>query len=334
MRQLFKIILILICFNAFSQSSKLDLQKSGFRLNTIIVKNDTIKFISSNIKADIPKPTIIFLQGSKGIPILLNDSKEIFANIPFDYKNYFDKFNFVIINRKGIPVIGNFPKDKTGYLDSLNKTPINYIKHDNLKYRTLQAETVLNYLYKQKWVQKDSIYVIGHSEGYRVAAKLATKNKIISKLICMSADPFNRISETIYRERISCFNSENDSISQIKIETLITDYKQIDENIEQYKNEYNLYNWMSYEKDMPFENFKKFKNPILIVYGTNDIPSTHNDLLPFLLNQNNISLKVFSDYDHNYFKKEFDVNGKQLEDSFHWNEVFEYCAKWLVPNKQ
>lgn len=323
-------IFILFFTNTFSQQNLVDLQASGFKSNMIVTKNDTINFITSNLKSNIAKPIILFLQGSKAIPISFKDSKETFVNIPFNYRKYLNKFNFVIISRKGIPILGNFPKDTSGYLDSLGKTPLNYIKYDNLRYRTFQAKTVINYLYKQKWVQKDSIYVMGHSEGYRVAAKLASKNKKISKLICMSADPFNRTTEMVFRERINCFNNENDSISQSKIELLIKDYKRIDSNIERYKNNYELYNWMSYEKDISYKNLKNFKNPILIVYGTNDIPATHNDLIPFLLNQDNISLKAFSDYDHNYFKKEFDINGKPIQESYHWDDVFDYCIKWLL----
>jgi len=330
MKLIFTLIIFFLYFDAFTQQISSDLQDSGFKLNTIVAKNDTIIFLSSNLKSNIAKPTILFLQGSKAIPIFFKDTKGTFVNIPFNYKNYLSKFNFVIISRKGIPLLGDFPKDAVGYLDSFGKIPLNYIKNDNLNFRTFQAEKVIDYLCKQKWVQKDSIYVIGHSEGYRVAAKLASKSKKISKLICMSADPFNRTTEKVFRERINCFNNENDSISQSKIELFIKEYKGIESNIKQYKNDYELYNWMTYEKDISYENFKKFKNPILIVYGTNDIPATHNDLIPFLLKQDNITIKAFSDYDHNYFKNDYDLKGNLIESSFHWDDVFSFCVKWLL----
>jgi esterase/lipase len=325
----FKLLLFLLCTTAFSQPILDDLKLLGFKLNTLVTKKDTIHFISSNVKSNIAKPTILFLQGSKAIPLFFKDAKKTFVNVPFRYRNYLNKFNFVIISRKGIPIAGDFPEDAGGYLDSLGKVPLNYIKHDNLKYRTFQAEAVINYLFRQNWVEKDSIYVMGHSEGYRVAAKLASRTQKIAKLICMSADPFNRTAEMVFRERVDSFRNENDSISQSKIELLQKDYKMIGNDIEQYKNDYELYNWMSYEKDISYENFKKFKNPILIVYGTNDIPATHNDLIPYLLKQDNIKVKAFADYDHNYFKKEFDNSGKPVDNSYHWDAVFEYCIKWL-----
>lgn len=331
MRPVYKpfFILFLFCNIIFSQQNFNELKTTGFKKESIVTKNDTINIISTNVKTNIAKPTILFIQGSKAIPIVLKDSNDVFVNIPFDYKKYSDKYNFVMISRKGIPVLGNFQKHANGYLNEFGETPLNYKKYDNLSYRTFQSETVINYLYKQKWVQKDSIYVIGHSEGYRVTAKLATKTNKISKIICMSADPFNRTAEMVFRERINCFNNENDSVSQSKIESLIENFKKIGSNIKKYKDNYDLYNWMSYEKDMPYKNFKKIKKPILIIYGTNDIPATHNDLIPYLLKQNNILLKAFSDYDHNYFKKEFDKNGNAIEDSYHWDDVMNYCIKWL-----
>ena len=330
MKQAIKLFFILNCFNAFSQQNDHDMYLTGFRINTIIAKTDTINFLSSNLKSNVPKPTILFLQGSKAIPIFFKDNKDSFVNIPFSYKNYLNKFNFVIISRRGIPISGNFPKDASGYLDSLSKTPLEFIKYDNLDYRTFQAKKVIDYLHKQKWVKNDSIFVIGHSEGYRIAAKLVSKSNKISKLICMSADPFNRTAEMIFRERINCFNNENDSIPQAKIELMIKEYKDLKFKNKLNKNDYEFYNSMSYEKDISYNNFKNFKKPILLVYGTNDIPATHNDLIPFLLKQNNITIKSFVDYDHNYFKKEFNTKGESIEPSFHWDDVISFCVTWLL----
>lgn len=329
MKQVIKLFFILNCFNSFSQQINHEMYLTGFKLNTIIAKNDTISFLSSNLKSNVPKPTILFLQGSKAIPIFFKDKKYSFVNIPFSYKNYLNKFNFVIISRRGIPISGNFPKDASGYLDSLSKTPLEFIKYDNLDYRTFQAKKVIDFLYKQKWVKNDSIFVIGHSEGYRIAAKLVSKSNKISKLICMSADPFNRTAEMIFRERINCFNNDKDSIPQAKIEMMIKEYKDLKFKDRLNKNDYEFYNSISYEKDISYHNFKNFKKPILLVYGTNDIPATHNDLIPFLLKQDNITIKSFVDYDHNYFKKEFNTKGESIEPSFHWDDVISFCVEWL-----
>lgn len=324
-------LLLLVNLSMFSQTSSIDYVKNaGFKKNKIIVNNDTIVFISSNLESEIAKPTILFLQGSLPLPIIFKDKESTNTLIPFDIKPYTKKFNFVIIARKGIPLIGSYDEDSKGYYTRDRETPILYIQNDNLIYRAFQAKEVVNYLYKQKWVKKDSIYVIGHSEGYRVAAKISENNKKIAKLVCMSADPFNRITEEINKERYNYLIMDKDSISQIKISRLINDYKNISKNIEMYKSDIELYNWASYNSELTFNSFKKFENPILITYGTNDISSFHNDLLPFLLKGKKLTVKAFPDLDHNYFKNEFDKNGKNLENSYHWDDVFKSVVEWLL----
>jgi dienelactone hydrolase len=280
-----------------------------------------------------PKPTIIFLQGSLAKPIIFHDS--IGASVtafPFEIDKYLNKFNFIIIPRYGIPLVGSYEKDTGGYLDKNGKIPIEYIKNDNLKYRTFQAKTVLNYLYKQKWVQKDSIFVIGHSEGYRVAAKLSENNRKIAKLVCMSANPFNRIAEYVLKSRIETLFTPSDSLIQKEIDMDVDGFKNISKNIETYKNDQELYNRMSYNNVLSYESFLKFKNPILVTYGTEDLGSLNNDLLPFLLRKTNLTMFVYPDLDHNYNKKEVDKNGNELESSYHWDDVFNDIQNWLLTN--
>jgi hypothetical protein len=245
-----------ISVNLFSQiNSDLYIQKTGFKEIDLKAKNDTIKFIFSSTNK--PKPTILFLQGSLPLPIVFYNEKITNTLIPFNLKPYLEKFNFIIIARKGIPLVGSYEKDPKGYLDNKGKVPNVYLQNDNLKYRTFQANEVLKYLYKQNWVKRDSIFVIGHSEGYRVASKLSENNKIINKLVCMSADPFNRTTEEIVKQRIKCLSNNQDSIFQSKINDFIDNYKGIGNNIEEYKDDHELYNWASYNSELTFESLKK-----------------------------------------------------------------------------
>jgi dipeptidyl aminopeptidase/acylaminoacyl peptidase len=38
-----------------------------------------------------------------------------------------------------------------------------YLENDNLYYRVFQVEEVLKYLKKQKWVDNNNIFIVGHS---------------------------------------------------------------------------------------------------------------------------------------------------------------------------
>lgn len=319
------------CFVINAQNEEnFHLQKAGFEKLTVKAKNDTIVFLMSKSESKEPKPTILFLQGSLPLPILFYDQDGTNSLIPFSIKEYSQKFNFVIIARKGIPLIGTYDRDANGYVDEKGEVPKAYSDNNNLGYRVSQVKAVINYLYTDKRFKKDSIFVIGHSEGYRVACKLAENNTKIAKLVCMSADPFNRVSESILRERVKGFSANNDEASQLEIDKLIDDYTNIPANKIAFKDNVNFNNWLSYNEHSSYTSLGKFKNPILVVYGGADIGSAHNDLLPFLLPKSNIKLKAYPNYGHNYEKKEFDSNRNALEDSYHWDDVFKDVVNWLV----
>ncbi|KFF07182.1 hypothetical protein B0A68_16340 [Flavobacterium reichenbachii] len=320
--------------NLFSQNEESKyISQNGFSQVNIISKKDTISFLTTNVDTKKAKPTILFLQGSLPKPIIFHDSTGASVTaFPFEIDTYLKRFNFVVIARHGIPIVGSYEKDTGGYLDKNGKVPAEYVKYDNLKYRTFQAKSVVDYLYKQKWVQKDSIFVIGHSEGYRVAAKLSENNRKIAKLVCMSANPFNRIAEYVLKSRIETLSTASDSLLQKEIESDIKSFKNIPKDIEVYKNDYEDYNWMSYNSVLSFDSFSKFKNPILVTYGTEDRGSLNNDLLPFLLRKTKLTMFVYPDLDHNYSKKEIDKNGNELENSYHWDRVFKDIQNWLLRN--
>lgn len=326
------IFCFLFCFNLFAQKEgNKDIEQNGFRKINIVFKKDTIPILVTNQDNNKPKPIILFLQGSLPIPSILKDSiGNSTTIIPFDLSEYFVKFNFVIIPRYGIPLVGSYEKDAEGYLDSNGKVPVEYIKNDNLKYRTFQAKTVIDYLYRQKWVQKDSIFVIGHSEGYRVAAKLSENNKKIAKLVCMSADPFNRIAEDVMRSRVSSLSVTSDSLIQKDINQFYADFKKTPDNIEKYQNDKDLYNKISYNSELSYQSLLKYPNPILVTYGTEDIGSLHNDLLPFLLREKKLTLIAYPDLGHNYDKKEIDKQGNRIESTYYWDTVFKDIQNWLL----
>lgn len=114
----------------------------------------------------------------------------------------------------------------------------------------------MKYVKKQKWVDSKNIFVVGHSEGYRVVAKVAERNPKIKKIACLTADPINRISETILKLQIENTNTENDSIRVTKIHKELEDFKNL-KNFED--TNYDLLNFISYEENSPIKSFQKYK---------------------------------------------------------------------------
>lgn len=293
-------------------------------MNKIEIKtiNDTISFIHSNLN-EKSKPTIIFVQGSLPIPLVLKDNNDLWINLPFDYTKFNKEINLIIINRKGVPLISDY----NDYEKFQNNPSKEYLENDNLYYRVFQVEEVLKYLKKQKRVDNNNIFIVGHSEGYRVVAKVAERNPKIKKIACLAADPLNRISENIIRLQQENIALENDSIRVLKIYKEINDYKNL-KNFNVMEND--MMNFVSYNENPPINSFKKYKNPVLISYGTNDVRAFNNNLLPLLINKKNLELKIYPDLDHNFIKKEFDKDGNPLEDSYHWDRVFKDVVDWLL----
>ena len=295
---------------------------SDFNKIEIVAKNDTITFIQNTSNKN-NKPTIVFVQGSLPISLILKDNNDLWINLPFDYTKFDKDVNLIIINRKGVPLISEY----NDYSKLQNNPSNKYLKNDNLYYRVFQVEEVLKYLKKQKWIEKEKLFIVGHSEGYRVAAKVAERNPKIKKIACLAADPLNRISENIIRLQQENITLENDSLRVLKIYKEINDYKNL-KNFNVMEND--MMNFVSYNENPPINSFKKYKNPLLISYGTNDVRAFNNNLLPLLINKKNLELKIYPDLDHNFIKKEFDNEGNPLEDSYHWDRVFKDVVDWLL----
>ena len=295
---------------------------SDFNKIEIVAKNDTITFIQNTSNKN-NKPTIVFVQGSLPISLILKDNNDLWINLPFDYTKFDKDVNLIIINRKGVPLISEY----NDYSKLQNNPSNKYLKNDNLYYRVFQVEEVLKYLKKQKWVDNNNIFIVGHSEGYRVVAKVAERNPKIKKIACLAADPLNRISENIIRLQQENITLENDSLRVLKIYKEIKDYKNL-KNFNVLEND--MMNFVSYNENPPINSFKKYKNPLLISYGTNDVRAFNNNLLPLLINKKNLELKIYPDLDHNFIKKEFDNEGNPLEDSYHWDRVFKDVVDWLL----
>jgi esterase/lipase len=216
----------------------------------------------------------------------------------------------------------NYDRKKIDFL--VNNPPNEFKKFDNLNYRVFQANEVINYLKQNQNTQE--IYVVGHSEGYRVASKLSEINQNINKMICLSSNPFSRSVENILLKSTENYLYENDAsrINQIEDEYfynyLVNEDSSKDEN------------YYSYNKHLPLDSFKKFKKPLLIAFGSNDLSSSLNLFLPFILvDQQNISVKSYPDLGHNFEKKTINKNDS-AQTTYFWDAVFEDCVRWLLEN--
>lgn len=342
------ILLVIFIFNIFSVGfSQIDKQKinaAGFSYYSIkenINDIDSIRFIVSGSLKE-KKALLLFIQGSGNQPIIFYDDSASFpitiSTIP---PKFYEKYHVVIISKPGIPVCmpysenQNFMNNNSGYYNI-------FIQHNNLDYYVETARQVIDYLSTTDFIAAQSIFVVGHSQGYPVAAKLtALYPEKINKTVCMSSSPFDRQSGFIRTIRLkSEMGLITQESAQFKIDSIYNQYDYIKkgyEELQQQKNFdslnfYHFKNDYSFNFDPPLNYLLKINTPLCVVYGTQDPVSYDNDLLPLFFsraNKTNLTIKCYPGFDHNYVRTQYDNDGKIVKTEYNWFKVFEDMDNWL-----
>lgn len=333
----FTILLLIISQLVFSQQGKIiNNQSTAFEISD---KDGKIEFMVVDNELKDKKPIFLWCQGSLPYPLYVNSKEEgiwlIGGGISnFDTTNIVKNYHLVVIAMPETPLIADEKSINESYWyfgnsKNKNQPTIEFQKADYLENYVNRAQKVLKFLNKQKWVDRSKLIVAGSSQGSKVATKVATANKNVSKLGLFSANPFGRIDQMIrdYRKQ-----AEQNRIS----------WKEADENIEKeyqtFRDAYNpkkvaanpnLIAWKSFSVPL-LNDWLNFNKPIYLAYGTNDIASDLNDMVPLYFireNKNNLTLKRYLNLEHNFFEVE---NGRPNHDKPHWEEVMNDFVAWTL----
>lgn len=349
MKSIYLSVILTLCLNfCFSQSNDEIAGKAG--CDYFSIKNtdkyldaDSINFIMSKNNNDVPY--ILFIQGSGNCSIISsyqNNYYSMLSSLVPD--SLMGKYKFVLISRQGVPLCSSFESN------SINETETRgdytkFIKNNYLEGYVNSAKQVIKYI-KQK-NRKAQIIVIGHSQGYHIASKLAGEiPDEISKVVCMSSNPFGgepfikirEIRQKMILQKITELNANKmiDSISSAYKLSCKYGVLDIPENAPldyyYYRNDY------SFGSVNSFDDLMKINNPVLIVYGTDDknnFAVLDNDLLPLYFTKEgktNLTVQCYPGFDHNYFSKEYDDKGNVLKELFNWPMVFARIDEWIEKN--
>ncbi|RZJ48918.1 MAG: hypothetical protein EOO19_06810 [Chryseobacterium sp.] len=333
-------ILILLSFLfqlTFSQNGKIiNNQSTSFEISD---KNEKIDFIIFDTELTQKKPVFLWCQGSLPYPIYVNSKDEgiwlIGGGISnFDVTEIVKNYHLVIISMPETPLVANEKDINESYWyfgnsKDKNIPTIDFQKADYLENYVNRGLKVLKFLKKQKWVDNSKLIVAGHSQGSKVATKIAIANKNVSKLGPFSANPFGRIDQNIRNYRKE---AEQKMISWEDAN------KGIEEEYQTFRNAYNpeilkqkpdLLAWKSFSVPL-IDDWLNFNKPLYLAYGTHDIASDLNDIIPLYFireNKNNLNLKRYLNLEHNFFEME---DGKPNHDKSHWEEVMNDFVAWTV----
>lgn len=173
---------------------------------TIKSNNQPIDFIVYDNNLDQKKPILLWCQGSLPFPMYVKRTYDYWmigggiTNFDTDYiKKY---YHLVVISMPETPIIVNEDEISKSYWFNGNSEDksipsIAFQKADFLDNYVERGITVLKFLRKQKWVDNSKLIVAGHSQGSKVASKIATNYKHVSKVGLFAANPFGRIDQNI-----------------------------------------------------------------------------------------------------------------------------------------
>ena len=338
---LFKTVFLsfLLFSECFSQTQFETIKKAGYNYLSIVdtIKNtcnDSIRFIISDYKNN--KPTILFIQGSMPDPLIYNENNKSFCffNSLVD-SSIIKKYNIVLIAKPGIPICAEFGKFSWSGLTEKEQTIFNKCNYKNYYVNTIKK--VIDFLIKKEFINSNNLYIVGHSQGYEIAAKLVAlyPNKI-KKVVCLSANPFNipiiEINKIREKANYGVITQEN---AKQEIDSIYSNFNYIISK----QNDINDKNYLYIKKDYSFwselsiEYLLKINIPILVAYGMQDPASLDNDKLPIFFkikNKNNLTLLSYPNLDHNFFMRQYDDKGKIIKEEFNWNKIFNDIDKWLT----
>ncbi|MGD9929972.1 MAG: alpha/beta hydrolase family protein [Mangrovibacterium sp.] len=259
------------------------------------------------------------------------DNDFILPAINFDYQKLAQKYNLIIISMPHIPLVAEESQLNSNFAYVTDKTnpysyPEAYLTADYLDNYVERGNQVIDFLLKQKWVQPDSIYIVGHSQGARVATKIAVRNMHIAALGFLSGDPLGRVTQSIRTIRLMQRTGQlSPNNAQSEIDEIYRKWEQLNGS-EANPNSNSL---ISFSEPL-IDELTHAKLPIYIAYGTEDLNAEFCDLLPieFVRNKKfNYKLVAYPGLEHNFM--ELDSSGNPDPEKFHWDEAFEGFVNWL-----
>lgn len=284
------------------------------------------------------KPLIIYLQGSTNFPLYyLSPNGRYSSSITLNVDSMSNDYHIILISKPNTPLVDSIKIAPSGRKQYPMKE--GYSEKYSLDWRVNSADKVINDVLKKLKIDTSTIIVWGHSEGSQVAPAVAVKNKKVTHVISMMGNSLNHLYDFILNERVSALNGEkSNEEAQANIDSLYIEFEKIYKDPKSTTKEWygeTYYKWSSFTLNAPIDNMLKLNIPILYVAGGEDRHSILNmdyAKLEFLRKgKNNLTYKVYPNYDHFFMETKTDESGKK-EWIDHLDEVNGFALKWVTEN--
>lgn len=188
----------------------------------------------------------------------------------------------------------------------------------------------MSYLFEQKWVDQSKLVIAGHSQGSKVAAKIAGSNSSVTHLGLFSANPFGRCDESIRKAR---FDARTKQISWDKADSIINEqyssFKNAHDSV--YVKKYPFLKAVNTFSEIFYDDWLALDIPIYLAYGTEDMSTELCDIIPLFFikeNKDNLTLNRYLGLKHNFF--EMNTDGRPNYEKGHWIEVMNEFIDWTI----
>lgn len=326
---------LLTSFNALGQKQIAGVWAYQYSLPTPV---DTVGYIQLRADTLTPKPTMLFLQGSLPVPLIVDFEQErgLYRHVllPFDYAQYLDEYHIVVIAMPHTPILANSNQLDGQYCVVTDKAEPNsfssaYLRANVLDNYVRRTLTVLRHLQTQPWVDADNIHIVGHSQGAKIAAVVAAEEPSVASVSLLSFNPYGRFDERVRKERESLkLGRVSPEEYRERTDQLYERWQHIVEDSTNFMAGNNA--WISFSIDYtPF--LLKIEMPVLVAYGTADLSAENCDLLPLKFiraGKNNLTLKPYPNWDHNFF----DPNNR--ESGPNWDLVMNEVVLWIKAERE
>lgn len=305
----------------------------------LINKADTIDFVVMDTQLRVAKPVFLFCQGSLPMPLFVKFNQYGTQMVGGGMSNFKlseirKHYHVVVISMPKTPLVApeSSLNEQYCYVPDTSRKQVfsrAYVESDFLQNYVDRADRVLRYLYKQPWVQHGKLVVAGHSQGTKVATKLALRNKHITHVGLFAANPFGRVDQFVRQARLDAQLGKTDWAEADRQMEDQYEYFRMAHHPDSVKLHPEMKAWQSFSE--PFiDDWLRIKAPIYLAYGTEDRTSDLCDLVPlFFIQENNPRLryKRYLGLDHNFFEVK---NGRPDYEKGHWPEVMQAFVDWTL----
>ncbi|MDX1913781.1 MAG: hypothetical protein SFV22_19955 [Saprospiraceae bacterium] len=306
---------------------------------TIPDETGRIDFVIADTVLREKKPVFLWCQGSLPVPLFCEIENYGYYFLGggitnFNYQAIVKKYHLVVISMPETPVEGPASNLNTAYHYVPDRWQPNnylpaYLQADYLENYVQRAEKVGDFLKKQAWVDTSRMVVAGHSQGAKVATKIALNNPTVTHLGLFGANPFGRADQFIREARL---DAQLGRISWAKADSIMnTHYQffQIAHHPDSSQLNPTYRSWRTFSETF-YDDWLQLNIPLYLAYGTEDRTADLCDIIPLLFiekGKSNLTLKRYPGLEHNFF--EVNAQGKADYEKAHWPEVMDAFLAWI-----